>query len=216
MGDNEARKIYADPMTAVAIPTLQALITALFSGMFASTTTYLLRSPSFLEWGIGAAALTGLFAWYGSLGWWKARLFEIEHPQLDFSATEIEPTKFEITMNEGRTLVFEDLPATPEQLAKIARLVSTGATVSQGNMKSVFGGSREKFQAFQSRLIERGWGRWRNPHAPTQGIELTAKGTALFRGIHAQNEQNHAGNARARTRTQDIQKTSIDYQDLLQ
>jgi len=88
---------------------------------------------------------------------------------------------------------FLDLPGGPEELEQLARGLMLGRSLAEAEW--VGAGrpyTRSQFRELRGQLLERGLLVWRNPSAPSQGVELNAAGRAVFGRI--------AENARGPTR----------------
>jgi hypothetical protein len=83
-------------------------------------------------------------------------------------------------LDNNRVVQRTDLGANYEQQINVARLVLNGGTISQGSCLRYFAGNRQAFQSYQQQLVAAGWGRWRSPNAPQQGMEITDLGLAEF------------------------------------
>lgn len=165
---------------AVILPAAQAIVSGFLVGYITVAWSYFAHSNA--PWANGAltSSATAVIAWIMGMAWWRSKIaIYLPTPQATGRV------KLEWQENDGRTLHFDELPATPEQLEQIGKMVLAGTTLSQGNMLKVFGGSRPAVQQFQAALIRQGYARWRNAQAPTQGIESTRRGMRMFAQIIA-------------------------------
>lgn len=103
---------------------------------------------------------------------------------------EAQTLKIEISHQEQsgrRWLEYVHLPASDEQMARLAKLVLAGTPISE---RELAGGDlplsgRDQFNAVRDELLERGAIHWRKPGTPQQGLELTTFGRVMLQRLAA-------------------------------
>lgn len=90
----------------------------------------------------------------------------------------------EVSRPDAKQMQFLDLPGNAEQLCSLASGVLAGRTLAEDEWTGAGRPySKSEFRELRGELLERGLLCWRNERAPSQGVELTRVGAAVFRGI---------------------------------
>lgn len=172
----------------VLVPLAQASITGVLVASVLSIATYLLITTSAVIVGylfvVASVSITaGL--WIRLMSNRNRLLWKIERitgKDFDGDGYVGEPDTLRIevsTTNEHgfRSLEFLDVPGDARRFRQFACAVLNGKPVSQSGWTGNGGlYTRREFIALRDELLKRGWLVWRNPHAPAQGVTLTAKG----------------------------------------
>jgi len=168
------------------IPALQAAITGaivtaicIFGALYLDIET---RRAILAGFAIGGAAAA--LVWFGGLLSWRRLAFP--EPWIPEPATtrpeRLEPVKVILSAEDGKHQDFIDLPASPDQLIRLATGLLEGATLSEAawtGAGNIF--TRAEFAALRSELIRRGLACWNNPTTPARGVTLTRGGQAAMR-----------------------------------
>jgi len=180
----------------VWVPLLQAFFVALAWAVLAAVLVTL--AVRLARWPWWAAPLALAVTWAVVFPWqvtvciqerrellWKQE--EIEHRDLDGDGHvgRPEPVTLQVEVvrqsEYGQQLTIVDFGVSPEKAVVLARGILAGRPFSEaewtGRGKPF---SRREFRALRSELLERGLLEWRNPRAPSQGVELTSVGRAVF------------------------------------
>lgn len=180
-------------LNGVVVPGLQALITAILSGIVAGAVAAWLHLP---YWGIGftAAAVAALASWLSYRARWAYVLESLlgvdlnrdgfigAAPQQPVQALP-ESVRVELIQDEGRRGDFIDLPY-PEKLPQLAAGLTAGRSFNQTAWVGSHGiFSRSEFDEVRDTMIERGLAAWKNPEAKAQGVTLTAAGRAVMKRL---------------------------------
>lgn len=148
-----------------------------------------------LAWSFGwtvkvALGLTGaviLATWGLFLGRVWQSWFAVEvvnPPQLPQLQPVRETVAVEVSRPDEGRMQFLDFPGGVDELCQLASGVLAGRTFSEVEWTGAGRPySRAEFRELRGQLLERGLLTWRNERAPSQGVELTAVGRAVFRGI---------------------------------
>ena len=175
-------------VTGVIVPGLQAVITAILSGLVAGALAAWLGWPF---WGIGftAAAVAALASWLQYRARWAFVLERVLGVDLNHDGfvgepyaepARVEPLRVIVEEDQGRHVEFIDLPY-PEKLPQLAAGLLAGHTFAQESFNHIL--KRDKFNTVRDEMIRRGLARWKVPGAPTQGVELTPAGRAVMKRI---------------------------------
>ena len=122
---------------------------------------------------------------------WDRAWFAVETVSQGVDQVEALPTvdvprlTVEVSDVEAGRWRFLDLPGTPEQLQDLAWSVMLG-TRSLSEADWTGSGrpySKAEFRSLRAQMLGRGLLTWRNPAAPSQGVELTTVGRAVFRRL---------------------------------
>ena len=77
-----------------------------------------------------------------------------------------------------------DIPGSASKFREFACGVLSGRAISIASWTGQGGlYSKREFVALRDELLKRGWLKWRNPHAPAQGVTLTRKGRSALERI---------------------------------
>ena len=169
--------------SAVYVPFLQSAATGLFIAVAVCGLAVLLHWRLTVAL-LAAAGVGASVTWVYLLTHWL-RLTSPPPPVVledwhETPQTEVPCIRLEV--KRENTLTFIDLPCDPDQLARLAAGVLDGAPLAE----SAWTGrgrpfSKSQFIEVRQTLLTRGLAVWRNEDAPSQGIQLTAAGRALFR-----------------------------------
>jgi len=181
---------YLSIIAGVAIPALQAAITALFSGLAVLGVAAVAKHAGIIQappWALAVVvwSLSGVLTWWALLRDWRVELYGVRDSDSQESGLPYippDPVRVELASNGGRSVQFLDLPVTLEQL----RLLGEGITDGMSFTESVWVGSdrifsRGEFVALRDVLIRRGCLEWRSPRDHARGVDLTRGGQALMR-----------------------------------
>jgi len=173
-----------DPSGGCFVPVLQALFTLAIVALFVFFGALYLdvetRKAMLAGLAVGGAAAA--LVWFGGLVSWRRLAFpEPFYPAIT-RPERIEPVKVILQDDDGKHTEFIDLPATPDQLIRLATGLLEGATLSEAAWTGSGGiFTRAEFASLRSELIRRGLAAWNNAHAPAQGVTLTRGGQAAMR-----------------------------------
>jgi len=172
------------------VPLAQSAVTGLLVGSVSGGLAWAAGAPRPGLIGAVAGGVVLAAVWMLALVDRRALLWEIETVAgLDLNDDGIvgkpeEPVRVEIQERQGRTLRFVDLPAKPDQIARLAAGVLGGRSFSEASWTGrgrPF--SRRQFARLRDEMIRRGLAMWVRPRAHAQGVELTAAGRAVFRRL---------------------------------
>jgi hypothetical protein len=194
------------PRAAVTIPIAQAGAIALSVFISATAFATLRQVPAPYVLGVAWGGLS-FSAWFAiTTGWWRSRvdgaLTLAKQPARLYSADT--PLRVEVRQQQGRWVDWHDLQhINEEQLTKMAAGIILEGKAFSG---SCFGGrgkifSRAEFEGVRDEFLRYGFARWASAHSRTRGCVLTAKGTALLRGVVVKSGANPRA-LRAHTNTQ--------------
>jgi hypothetical protein len=187
----EARGIYVSFLAAVVIPTAQAIISGFVVGLFFGSAAWAFGAAEPIAWALMTGSMTAVLALLIAIVWWRHMVEGIEYalrllarplPQAEVEtpAEPHEPAEIVWHENGGRTLKRDWLSASDAELTEFANRVLSGSSISISGMTDIFG-SRAALQKFLNELLTKNYLRQRNPRAPSQGVEPTPQGMALFR-----------------------------------
>ena len=161
----------------VLTPGLQSLISGVFVLLFMGSFTWLVKSFTPLSVGLtfGSGVMSGV--WFYLLRFWvRERLGLLAEP----APYPIENVRVEL--KQQNQMLFIDLPCEPSQVLELAEGVVNGVSLSEntwcGRGKPF---SISQFRGLRAVLLKRKLAVWRNEHSPSQGVELTLPGRAVFR-----------------------------------
>lgn len=188
------RKHYTSLSVGVLLPLLQAFITAILLGVVVGATAYY-RDLAAFKLAFLAFAYSLFLMWLWLLAKWLNIVSHLEQlTGIDINrdgmiADDPDPenqviTRLEIVKDEGRSTSFLDLPATPEELAKLAQGVLEGRALTESNWvgsRNLF--TRARFSELRDKLIKRGVLCWNSPGTPARGVTLTRPGKAVFQHL---------------------------------
>lgn len=175
----------------LVVPALQAVITAVLSGLAAGSLAYWLNWP---YWGIGltAACLAALSSWLSYRSRWAYVLETMLGVDLNrdgrIGAPPIvqpvqalpETITVHLTKNEGQEGAFIPLPH-PEKIPALAATILEGRAYTQTALVSGNILKREEYDTIKNAMLSAGLMRYKNPDAPNAGIVVTAAGRAVLR-----------------------------------
>ncbi len=176
----------------VIVPGLQAVITGVLFGVAALAVTAWLALP-FLAIGGTVTAVIMAVSWLAYRSRWQFVLEKITGADLNQDGyigeplpqqeplPALPPVRVIVEENQGQHVEYIDLPH-PEKIPELAAGLLQGKQFAQ-TVWVGHGLTRPQFDEIRSEMIKRGLARWRNPNAPAQGAELTARGKAVCRGI---------------------------------
>jgi len=135
---------------------------------------------------VGASGLVVLavaVAWFGKVEglWWSSERVTRGAPPTPAASQSL---SVEVIEPESRRLRYLDLPGDVGQLQALASGLLAGRTFAEAEWTGsgrLY--SKAEFRQLRGQLLERGILTWRNSRAPSQGVELTAVGKAVFRSI---------------------------------
>jgi len=164
----------SDIKLAIVIPILRAIVTGLFVLICTYSLLVLkLESADSLKKALLVASCASFITWLLRTATVKTDLEQNEYP-----------TSVAVTMDNGKTGEFLDVPISLAKAKKVAEVALGTGTFSHatlaGRHKPL---SRAEYEALAAYLQARGYLRWRSSRSPNQGVILTAKGQALFRGL---------------------------------
>ena len=169
----------------VAVPFLQALITALVVAIVAIPLTIAFGKPWWLPLVIASVVL--LVVWWVLLWGGRELLWTTEtiiNENVPASAQRALPApRVEVAVNQERHTELDDLPGPLPLLQKFAQGVTDDRwTFSErGAARSGYGATA--FKELRDIFLQRGWATWNVPGSPQQGVNLNGKGRAISRGI---------------------------------
>lgn len=182
----------------VRAPTLAAdvLVPAARAAIYAFVAFLLLTVAWAVLWGdwaglvLVAALALGVFGWTwhmetvaGRELLWKREVMETPAPPPVPLPRELEATRIEVAMTDdraghgGHSIQFLDLPVPEPVFALFVRGALRGI-MSEATCQPL---TRGQFRAVRDDLRGRGMLRWKDSHAPRQGLELTAVGRTVLR-----------------------------------
>jgi hypothetical protein len=175
---------YLNLLVGVALPGLQALITALAVGALGLSIALLLQYPKPWRVAFLCFALALLLSWLAYTGRWSAAAYYIEPGQVIETLPEQEPVTVLLASNDLHEGQYLDLPINREQLYRLASGLAEGMTLSE----SAWTGSgkpftRGEFSTLRAEFIRRGLATWNNPTCPARGVSLTRPGQAMVRHL---------------------------------
>ena len=175
---------------AVVVPFLQALATGLLAGMVVLLLCVIGRNDQAGTIALLAGLIVAFLSWFSFRSRWQSVYEAMVHVDLspDDITQESEPDperiRIDVVNLDETQSDFLDLPATKEQLIDLAEGLQRGTPFTVGawsGSRRPF--SRSQFEALRGELLARGYIRWQNGRHHAQGIELTAKGRAVMRGL---------------------------------
>ena len=175
--------------SAVLVPAGQAIVTGCFIGLAAGSIAWAVDAGNPAALGMASGASVAALAWFGLRSSWERRLESVlgvaSQPAAPAAALAYNQViKVEVLSEGGRAGDFLDLPGGSENLIKFACGLQDGRGLTVATWTGSAGVyTRGQFEALRHELLKRGLVRWRNPHDPKGGAELTARGRATFRGI---------------------------------
>lgn len=176
---------------AVGIPLLQSLVTGALCGMSITALCWALEWPNPGKLGLVGSLLITTGMWAASLSSWMRRIERILGVDLNGDgyigqvpmAAPPESLRIEVIHDQGRSAQFIDLPS-PDKLPLLAAGLLAGRQFSQSvwtGQSGIF--SRSEFEELRAELLKRNLARWKNADSPSQGVELTPPGRAVFRRL---------------------------------
>lgn len=177
--------------SGVWLPLLQASVTGGLIGLAVGLLALLAGIQNPAAWGGLAWVSVQTAAWFMLLWRWLALTRPVEtiiRQDLDGDGHIGEPRQVRVIVesDDRRHVEFIDLPASQEQLGRLAVGLLAGHSLSESAWTGAGGPfSRREFQHLRDELIRRGLVSWVNPSARAQGVELTKPGRAVMRRIAA-------------------------------
>jgi len=179
-----------DPSGGCFVPVMQALFTMVIVGLFVFFGALYLdvETRKALLAGLAVGGAAAALVWFGGLLSWRRLAFPepwIPEPA-PTRAERLEPVKVILSAEDGKHQDFIDLPATPDQLIRLAEGLLEGATLSEAawtGAGNIF--TRAEFAALRSELIRRKLAFWNNPTTPARGVSLTHSGMKTMRQFAA-------------------------------
>ena len=186
---------------AVLVPTGQAVITGCFIGLAAGSIAWAVGANNPAALGLASGATVAALAWFGLRSSWERRIESVLGVASQSAAAAAlaynQVIRVEVLSDGTRAGDFLDLPGGPDNLIKFACGLREGKPLTVATWTGSAGVyTRGQFEALRFELLKRGLVRWRNPHDPKGGAELTARGRATFKGIATLANQ-HPAEARA-------------------
>jgi len=163
------------------LPIGQALLTGILTGGVTLAISTLAGWKQAQAIAAAAATIAALIAWLALLRGWRLIVasqagVELNPPPL--APDEPRSTLLEMSINDGATLRYAELPASFEQLRALAAGVLGGATLSESVWTpGLF--TRSEFAKVKAALVRRGLAENRS-RDPARGIQLTRAGEAAF------------------------------------
>lgn len=177
-----------DTSTGCLLPLAQSVITgAIMAGAtWAAASLAEAEQPALLAALVGALAACAV--WLSGLRAWRRVTYRLEDLtgedyNGDGEIGEPQTVRVEVTQAEGqgRHTAFIELPASIEQLTRLAAGLLEGAPFSEAHWTGAAGGfTRGEFSQLRAELIRRGLARWNNPGTPARGAALTPAGRAVM------------------------------------
>lgn len=174
-------------ISAVCIPALQALISALLAGSVVYIAASLLRVPERLLMALGAFGVIALYSWLSYRAEWRARLSGEEASSQPLPPV-VKELRLKALSEDGRAGDYFYLDGMSlEQLSTLARGVLAGRSLAVHEWSGLHRPfTRSQFENLRGQLLERGFIRARSESAPQLGYELSSKGRALMRALAEQ------------------------------
>lgn len=185
---------------AVGVPFMQSIITGSMAFVVALSMARLTESEQPGTAGLLTGSLAAALCWIVLLRRWLSLagfLLGYDGAGQDESEPEAEQYEYqsvriELVQAEGRNIQFFDLPASQQQLARLADGLLHGASFSEASWTgagALF--SRSQFRTIRDEWLRRGWLTWLNPDARAQGVQLTPAGKAVARHLAAMAGNGH-------------------------
>ena len=182
-------KHYFSLKVAVAVPALQALVSAVFwavgvFGMVAVGNFVLgLTVPS---WAVSVVAFSfiGVITWRVLLDDWRHLIYGLEDThqepaQMDYHP---EPIRIELASDNGRSMSYIDLPVDVDRLQLLGSGLVEGESFTEARwVGDAF--SRREFVLLRDTMIRRGMAAWVSERDTARGVKITQKGMAIFRYV---------------------------------
>ena len=174
--------------SAVTIPALQALTSAVFvggavGGIIAAAGSLELLTVSPVAVGIISGSVSGLWSWRQSMNDWRGGVYGIPYQEPKQEPSIIPPpVRVELSSNKGRTMQFVDLPADVDQLIQLGAGLVEGLSFTEAEWCGAGAPfSRNQFVRLRSAMIQRGLAAWNSTANNARGARVTGKGMALCR-----------------------------------
>lgn len=161
-------------LTRALVVFLGSIILGVYAGLIAMAFAIPYRADLMRPFIIASCAVASFALMYG-LRWWAEQ--ETDGKPRKPSTPQL--VKIEHRENNGRTLRYEDCPASLDQLRTIATRLYYGGAFSHAEMEDVFD-DRAAYVAFRGWMIQRGYAAWRSPTNPQSGVMVTETGNSFF------------------------------------
>jgi len=167
----------------VLVPLLRAVISGAMLAALSGVAALVIGWPWWVP--VGVAGMFSVAVWF-SCGLsdkllWASEIVTGKDLDQDGRIGQPATVRVEVSDLDQRQLRFMELPGTPEALQQLAHGVLTGKTLAEAEWTGKGRPySRNEFRDMRAQLLERGIVTWRNDEAPSQGVELTRVGRAVF------------------------------------
>jgi hypothetical protein len=170
----------------VAIPAAQSTVSAVLVGATVGSLAWLAGWDAPGAWGMVAGSLTGVMAWFGYGAAWQRRMDAIAGilEQVQTDRINAATVRVEVISDDARAGDYLQLPGDRDKLQVLAVGLTAGKPLTVRTWTGPGGVySPTEFEQLRAELIARGLARWRSPHDPRAGAELSRKGAAVMRGL---------------------------------
>lgn len=171
-----------DIRSGVLIPFLQAVVTGFFSGMLIIGVLVLAGAFQLAVLAVLAGGVM-LFCWLRLLGNWLAVYSPIRVVEHQPAGERAPFVTIEIKQ-DNRRLQFIELPASEEQLVRLAEGLLRGTPLSESawcGAGRVF--TKSEFHQLRDEMLKRQLVAWKNEQFPAQGLVLTVAGRHVFQHL---------------------------------
>jgi hypothetical protein len=185
------RETYLSGVAGFVLPLAQSFVSGLIAALLTLAVANLADWERPGTWALGAGALVAAAYWFSTLASWRRVVYAVETAtgrdwdgdnRIGEPDEPGEPIRIEVASEDGRHVEFIDLPASQEQLIRLAEGLLNGATLSEAawtGAGNIF--TRAEFAQLRNELIRRGLAAWNNPKTPARGATLTPGGQAAMR-----------------------------------
>ena len=182
-----------DLQADVIVPALQAIITGAFVSLVVGTVAGALVAWGGRSWGAGqivAAAFTAGFiavavAWFNLMGDRRPALPAMpEQATVTFDQVAPPEHAIKLVVEEERSMHLGHLPVDVETLRMVARSILAGQSFAVGTQTGRGRPlTRSQFETLRGWLLKHGYISWVDANSRQLGMEWTARGKALLRGL---------------------------------